>query len=111
MKRPLIAALAICLLAGLVAGRAAADRPLWIDVRSEQEFDADHLAGALLIPHRDIARRVVELGLEKDRPIYLYCRSGNRAGIAQAALESLGFTDVTNVGSLADAREMVSAND
>ncbi|MGK0446122.1 MAG: rhodanese-related sulfurtransferase, partial [Bermanella sp.] len=34
------------------------------------------------------------------------CRSGNRAGKAVNTLKSLGYTNVTNIGGLDDARAL-----
>lgn len=69
-----------------------------VDVRSQAEFDAGHLEGALLIPHTDVAARLSEFGSDKSRPIVLYCRSGNRAGIAEKVLAANGFTNIHNAG-------------
>ena len=38
----------------------------------------------------------------KDLPIVVYCKSGNRAGFAKRALESLGYTHVLNAGGYDD---------
>ena len=85
-----------------LAGMAWAD-PVWIDVRSEAEFQQQHKPGALLMPHGEIAQRITAAGIEKDAEVYLYCRSGKRAGIAKQALEQLGYSKVINVGGLEDA--------
>lgn len=71
---------------------------LLVDVRTQKEYDAGHLEGALLIPHDEIAARLAELGDDTHRPIVLYCRSGHRAGLAQTTLEENGFTRVFNGG-------------
>lgn len=69
-----------------------------IDVRSDEEFARRHLDGALQIVHTDIVAGVSKLGLAKDAPIVLYCRSGNRSSIATRALQAAGYTQVTNAG-------------
>jgi phage shock protein E len=71
---------------------------LLVDVRTQQEFDQEHLEGALLIPHDRIASRASELGDDKQRTIVLYCRSGNRSAQAKEALEKIGYTNVMNAG-------------
>jgi len=88
----------------VIAGSAWAAEAYWIDVRSAEEYAADHLSGALNIPHTEIAERIGEVTTDKDAPIYLYCRSGRRSGLAQAALQQAGYTQVTNLGALQDAR-------
>lgn len=87
-----------------VAGSTSAGEAHWIDVRSAEEFAADHLSGAINIPYTEIVERIDEVTTDKDAPIYLYCRSGRRSGIAQSALQQAGYTRVTNLGGLQDAR-------
>lgn len=100
----------LALVTSLVANHSAADQnkskqpPLWLDVRSLAEYQAGHVEGAILMPHTSIdSESAATLG-SKDRVIYLYCRSGGRAGLAKQTLETLGFTDITNLGSLANAQ-------
>lgn len=85
----------------LVAGE-----PLWIDVRSAEEFAGGHVPGAINIPHEEIALGVKELGLSSEQTIYLYCGSGRRAGIAWNTLKELGFLNISNVGGLTGAQEL-----
>lgn len=79
---------------------------LLVDVRSQQEFDQGHLEGATLIPHDQIAARASELGVDKTRPIVLYCRTGNRSGQAKRALEELGYTNVRNAGGYESLKQV-----
>lgn len=68
-----------------------------VDVRETSEHDEFNIGG-ILLPLGDI--RVGEVdSIEhlKDKEVYLYCRSGNRSGQAALMLESMGFTNVTNV--------------
>lgn len=71
---------------------------IWIDVRTADEFNAGHLEGAAHIPYEEIAARISEVTTDKDATIHLYCRSGNRSGIAQQILQSMGFTNAVNEG-------------
>ena len=48
---------------------------------------------------------------DKDAPIYLYCRSGRRSGIALEALQQAGFTNVLNLGGFEDARDVAARLD
>ena len=81
---------------------------VWIDTRTSEEFVEGHLQQATLIPYDVIVEGVAALGLSKDAPIYLYCRSGNRAGQAKAVLEAQNYTNVINVGGLENARALAS---
>lgn len=68
---------------------ARADAPLILDVRSQAEFDAGHVPGAVLIPHDQLASRLSEL--DRNRWVLVYCKSGRRAGLAEAVLVKNGF--------------------
>jgi phage shock protein E len=74
------------------------DGALLIDVRTQPEFDAGHLEGALRIGHEQIDDLGSAIGADKDRAVVLYCRSGRRSGLAQKALQQRGFTNVVNGG-------------
>ena len=77
---------------------------LLIDVRTPAEFEQGHLKGAVNIPHDQIGEGVGKLGMEKDRKIVLYCRSGRRSGLAQQALQGLGYRSVLNAGGYEELR-------
>ncbi len=79
--------------------------PVWIDVRTEAEYQASHIEGDPLIPHQQIVAGVTEKFPDKETEIHLYCRSGSRAGKAKSALEKAGYTNVINEGGIDDARE------
>lgn len=79
--------------------------PVWIDVRSVEEYQESHISGDTRITHTDIVPEVMTLFPDKDTPIYLYCRSGRRAGIAKQALEEAGYVNVINAGGIDDARQ------
>ncbi len=102
------AAGALILLFSLFAGCASAPSSdvVWLDVRTDAEYAESHIEGSAHIPHDVIGNRISELGLAKDAEIKVYCRSGVRAGIALTTLESLGYTNVENVGGINDARAL-----
>jgi phage shock protein E len=72
-----------------------------IDVRSADEYNASHIAGAINIDVVDIQSGTLP-SCSPDTQILLYCRSGGRAGIAIEILRDAGFTNVTNRGGLMD---------
>ena len=74
-----------------------------LDVRTPVEFAEGHLDGAVNIDVQaaDFAARAAEL--PTDSEIVVYCRSGNRSAAAVATLRDLGFTDLTDLGGMADA--------
>ena len=79
-----------------------------IDVRSEEEFKEGYLPGAVNIPHTAVASKISSVAPDKSTPLYLYCRSGRRVGIAMEALKELGYTDMTNLGGLNDAAKILN---
>lgn len=82
---------------------------IWLDVRSEREFEQDHIQGHTRVDHTQVKKYVEAEIPEKSTQINLYCRSGRRASIAMNALQMAGYTNVTNVGGIADARAAIAA--
>lgn len=70
-------------------------KPIYIDVREPFEFAEGHLEGALNIPAGSVGN-TTQLGIPKDAQVVVYCRSGNRADMAKAQLESMGYSNVEN---------------
>jgi len=100
-------ALALTLLFAAIPGHTdVPDDAVWIDVRSSLEYAMGHLPQATRIHYEDIEEGVSQMTLDKDTPIYVYCAAGGRAGIAKERLEAIGYTNVTNAGSLENARAM-----
>ena len=101
--------LALVLLCSCLCARAEmpADA-VWIDVRTPTEYANDHLREAVLIPFDGIEAGVARLQLPKDIPIYLYCSVGGRAEVAKQRLEAINYSNITNVGSLENARSIVA---
>lgn len=60
-----------------------------VDVRVDHEWEAGHIAGATHLPLAELAERNGEL--DKERPVVLYCRGGNRSAMAADALVEAGF--------------------
>jgi rhodanese-related sulfurtransferase len=63
-----------------------------IDVREESEYSAGHIEGAVNIPIRMLAQQLEMI--PTDQPVFIYCASGHRAGIATSALRLLGYENV-----------------
>ena len=76
-----------------------------IDVRSQSEFASGHIAGARNIPHDKIAEHILSEVPQKDRAIYLYCRSGRRVKTAVNALQKLNYTNIYDLGGISDAAQ------
>ena len=78
---------------------------VWIDVRTAVEHKFDNIEGDIRIPHGEIVQQVQKLFPDKNTEIRLYCRSGGRAGKAMSVLKKVGYTNVSNMGSIDDARK------
>jgi rhodanese-related sulfurtransferase len=68
-----------------------------LDVRTPAEFAGGRLPGATLIPVQELSSRGSELPADKDRPILIYCRSGNRSVTAAKQLAKEGYTNLHNM--------------
>jgi rhodanese-related sulfurtransferase len=65
---------------------------LVIDVREVGEYEEGHIPGAVNIPIRTLAANLDKVPM--DRQIYVYCKSGFRAGEALSSLGMLGYDNV-----------------
>lgn len=63
-----------------------------IDVREFSEFNHERIANAELMPLSSFEKQSVEI--DHTKPVYIMCRSGNRAKQAAEKLLSKGFTDI-----------------
>ena len=73
-----------------------------LDVRTEEEFAAGHIPGAILIPDYEISERAESVLTDKDQTILVYCRSGRRSKLAAEKLLKLGYTDIREFGGIID---------
>lgn len=78
------------------------DNILLVDVREAGEYNSGHIEGAILIPLGEVEFDFDDMDIEKDKEIYVYCRSGKRSGVAQDILIDMGFTNVYNIGGVLD---------
>lgn len=69
-----------------------------IDVRTKEEYDEGHLVDAINIPHNEINEQT---NLDKDKLIFVYCKSGNRSSYAYAILNNLGY-EVYDLGAFSE---------
>lgn len=63
-----------------------------IDVRTNAEWNNDHISGALHHPFGP-----VDLDLDRERPIALICGGGTRSSIMASLLKAAGYKQVANV--------------
>ena len=67
-----------------------------IDVRSDEEWKAGHIAGAMHVMGGHVAERALSLPRE-GVTLALVCASGYRSTVAASVLERTGFTNLVNV--------------
>ena len=68
-----------------------------IDVREPHENAAFNIGGILLPLGKIQSMQTEEIEDLKDEEVILYCRSGNRSGIAAMTLTTMGFTNTNNL--------------
>jgi rhodanese-related sulfurtransferase len=80
----------------LEAGRAGATV---IDIREPGEYVAGHVPGAELVPMTQLAFRLGEV--DKSRPVYVICASGNRSAAMTDVLVAAGYDAYSVAGGTA----------
>jgi rhodanese-related sulfurtransferase len=64
-----------------------------LDVRNPEEFMAERIEGAKNVPLDSI--KINLEGLDRDRPLLIYCKVGKRCIKAVDQLTEMGFRDIT----------------
>lgn len=79
---------------------------LVVDVRTPEEFAGGHLAGAVNVNFK-ASDFEAQLGAQpRNRPVLLYCRTGNRSGKSLPTFARLGFAKVYHLtGGITEWRE------
>ena len=65
-----------------------------IDVRTPQEYQDGHIENAQNINVQSADFKAKMENFDKDKPIYIYCRSGARSAKAGKILEDMGFKEI-----------------
>lgn len=71
-----------------------------VDVRTEAEYRAGHIAGSILIPLAAIDQKARALLPDKQAAIVIHCQSGARSSKAVKQLLSMGYTRVFDLGGI-----------
>lgn len=69
-----------------------------VDVRTEEEHDAAHIAGDVHLPLESLTGAAA--GLDQGRPVVFYCRSGDRSAMAAEAFSASGWDAASMAGGL-----------
>ena len=81
-----------------------------IDVREPMELEMDgNIEGAKNIPLGEVEDRQEEI-LSIEKPVIIFCRSGNRSGKALEYLNTQGLKEGYNGGGWAELKQAIEAN-
>jgi rhodanese-related sulfurtransferase len=83
-----------------------ADNPIILDVRTEKEYAAGHIKGAVNISLGTIRERYKELDPQKS--YIIYCSHGLRSVKATTLLKERGFKYVYNGGARQDLEQLLN---
>ena len=79
---------------------ASDDDCVIVDVRRQDEYDAGHIPGAILIPNESIGAERPESLPDLDQLILVYCRTGRRSKEAAQKLADMGYRNVYEFGGI-----------
>lgn len=71
---------------------------LLVDVRTQREYNAGHIPGAINVPYQQIQQDLP--AAEGDPIIVVYCQSGRRSGIAFSTLRRQGYERIVDFGGI-----------
>lgn len=79
---------------------------LLLDVRTPEEYRQGHIPDSrnVSLQSLDNVRSIVG---DKDTPLFVYCLSGSRSRQAVNLLGSMGYTNVRNIGGIANYKGKV----
>ena len=80
-----------------------ASNPILVDVRTKGEWNDGYIETAIHIPLGKILQKIELVAENKEQTIYLYCKSGNRSGKAEKALQGIGYINAKNIGGIKEA--------
>jgi len=80
---------------------AAREKPVLLDVREPWEFERARIAGAQLVPMREVPGRLDEI--DQGKPVVAICHHGGRSMQIALFLEKAGYNNVHNLVGGVDA--------
>lgn len=78
------------------AATAHADGAVFVDVREPEEYREGHVPGAVNLPMGQLTERLGEL--DRARPVYVLCASGNRSSAMTEVLTEAGYEAINVAG-------------
>ncbi|EIN26238.1 thiosulfate sulfurtransferase PspE [Escherichia coli] len=74
----------------------------WIDVRVPEQYQQEHVQGAINIPLKEVKERIATVVPDKNDTVKVYCNAGRQSGQAKEILSEMGYSHVENAGGLKD---------
>jgi len=71
--------------------------PVLIDCRTDRELELARIDGALHVPMHEINARLQELRVHEERPVIIFCHTGQRSMQVAVTLREVGFEDVRSM--------------
>jgi CRP-like cAMP-binding protein len=84
------------------------ERPVFLDVRTQAEFEEEHLPNAVNIPLDELRQRYEDF--DRDREYYVHCITGDRSAVATFLLNMHGLRAKNIKGGLAEWKGPVVGN-
>ena len=87
------------------------DSPVIVDVRSEGEYTSGAIDGALNHPLQGLPGTLLDMGVELDEEVIVYCRSGRRSAQAKTLLKQAGFQLVIDGGPMTQLEQALEQSE
>ena len=62
----------------------------WIDVRVPEQYQQEHVQGAINIPLKEVKERIATAVPDKNDTVKVYCNAGRQSGQAKEILSEMG---------------------
>ncbi len=83
-----------------VEAMKSVENAVLLDVRSEEEYSGGNIPGSKNVPVEKI-EKVVDVIIDKNTPVYVYCLRGSRSATAVSAMEKMGYINAKSIGGIA----------
>ena len=87
------------------------DSPVIVDVRSEGEYASGAIDGALNHPLKGLPGTLLDMGVELDEEVIVYCRSGRRSAQAKTLLKQARFQLVFDGGPMTQLEQVLEQSE
>lgn len=81
------------------------NKPMIVDIREKDEFEAMHIEGSILAPRGilesccdyDYDETIPALAAARNQEIVIVCRSGNRSALAAFTMKTMGYNNISSL--------------